>query len=101
LCEEIRSSEIAAKISEFYRSIACKEAEIEDPEGGGRIAARERKTNQHGDVIVIVLEKVKKLSTDFERLVGEVSALRSAAARIPREAVQKSVCYLSFSRISN
>jgi predicted CopG family antitoxin len=80
LCEEFGFSEIAAKLSEFRPSVDFKEAE--DANARGRIAALEEKANQHSHVIAIWQDKVTQLSTDFERLVGEVSALRSVAAGI-------------------
>jgi uncharacterized protein YdcH (DUF465 family) len=58
------------------------ETEAEDADARGRIAALEEKSNQHSHVIAILQDKVTQLSTDFGRLVGEVSALRSASARI-------------------
>jgi predicted nucleic acid-binding Zn-ribbon protein len=48
----------------------------------GRIAVLKEKANQHSHVIAILEDEVTQLSTDFGRLVGEVSALRSAAAGI-------------------
>jgi archaellum component FlaC len=42
----------------------------------------EEESNQHSHFIAILEDKVTQLSTDFGRLVGEVSALRSAAAGI-------------------
>jgi hypothetical protein len=57
-----------------------KEAEIEDADARGRIAALEETTNQHSHVIAILEDKVIQLSTDFGRFVGEVSSLRSASA---------------------
>jgi uncharacterized protein YdcH (DUF465 family) len=56
--------------------------ESEDADSRGRIAALEEKSNQHSHVIAILQDKVTQLSTDFGRLVGEVSALRSASAGI-------------------
>jgi hypothetical protein len=56
-----------------------KEAEAEDADARGRIAALEKKEHQHSHDIATLQDKVTQLSTDFERLVGEVSALRSAA----------------------
>jgi hypothetical protein len=55
-----------------------KEPEAEDADPRGRIAFLEEKLNQHDHDIAILQDKVTQLSTDFERLVGEVSALRSA-----------------------
>jgi hypothetical protein len=80
LCEEFGFSEIAAKFSEFRPLMDFKEAE--DADARGRIAALEEKANQHSHIIAILQDKVTQLSTDFGRLVGEVSALRSPAAGI-------------------
>jgi hypothetical protein len=80
LCEEFGFVEFAVKLSDFRPSKDFKEAE--DAEARGRIAALEEKSNQHDSVIAVLRDKVTRLSTDFECLVGEVSALRSAAAGI-------------------
>jgi hypothetical protein len=80
LCEEFGFSEITAKLSEFRPSIDLKEAE--DSDARGRILVLEEKANQHSHAIVMLQNEVTQLSTDFGRLVGEVSALRSAAAGI-------------------
>jgi uncharacterized coiled-coil protein SlyX len=80
LCEEFGFSELAAKLSEFRPAMDFKEAE--DADARGRISALEEKSNQHSHVIAILQDKVTQLSTDFGRLVGEVSALRSASAGI-------------------
>jgi outer membrane murein-binding lipoprotein Lpp len=53
--------------------------ESEDADACERVAVFEEKANQHSHVIVMLQSKVTQLSTDFGRLVGEVSALRSAA----------------------
>jgi hypothetical protein len=81
LCNEFGFTEIAAKLSEFRSSTAFKESE--DSDARERIAALEEKSNQHSHVIAILQSELKVLSTDFGRLVGEVSALRSAAAGLP------------------
>jgi hypothetical protein len=73
LCAEFGFAELSAKLSEFRPSIDFKEAETR-----GRIAFLEEKSNQHSHFIAILQNKVTQLSTDFGRLVGEVSALRSA-----------------------
>jgi hypothetical protein len=80
LCEEFGFSEIAAKLSEFRLLMNFNEAE--DANARGRIAALEEKSNQHDHDIEVLQHEVTQLSTDFGRLVGEVSALRSAAAGI-------------------
>jgi hypothetical protein len=77
LCEEFDFTELAAKLSEFRPSMDFKETENPDTRGG--IAALEKKANQHSHVIAILQSEVTQLSTDFGRLVDEVSALRSAA----------------------
>jgi hypothetical protein len=82
LCEEFSFSELAAKLSEFRPSMDFKETETEDGDARGRIAALEENANQHSHVIVMLQDKVTQLSTDFGRLVGEVSALRSVSAGI-------------------
>jgi hypothetical protein len=48
----------------------------------GRIAVLKEKADQHSHVIAILEDKVTQLSTDFGRLVREVSSLRSGAAGI-------------------
>jgi hypothetical protein len=80
LCEEFGFSELTAKLSEFRPSMDFKETE--DADARGRIAFLEEKSNQHSHVIAILEDKVTQLSTDFGRLVGEVSALQSASAGI-------------------
>jgi chromosome segregation ATPase len=80
LCDEFSFQELSAKLSEFRSSMDFKEAE--DADARGRIAALEETTNQHSHFIAILHNKVTQLSTDFGHLVGDVSALRSASARI-------------------
>jgi FtsZ-binding cell division protein ZapB len=82
LCVEFGFSELAAKLSEFRPSMDFKETKTEDADAREQIAALEEKANQHTHVIAILQFEVRQLSTDFGRLVGEVSALRSAAAGI-------------------
>jgi hypothetical protein len=82
LCEEFSFTELAEKLSEFCPSMDFKETEAEDADGRGQMAILEEKSNQHSHVIAILQNKVTQLSTDFWRLVGEVSALRSASAGI-------------------
>jgi uncharacterized small protein (DUF1192 family) len=84
LCEEFGFSELATKLSEFRPSMRFKEGETEDADAdaGVRIASLEETANQHSHVIAILQNEVKQLFTEFGRLVGEVSALRSASARI-------------------
>jgi hypothetical protein len=55
-----------------------KEGEAEDANARGRIGFLEEKSNQHDHDIAMLQTEVTQLSTDFGRLVGEVSALRSA-----------------------
>jgi hypothetical protein len=74
LCNELGFTELAAQLSEFRPSMDFKEAE--DANARGRIATLEEKANQHDQVIATLQTEVKKFSTDFELLVGEVSALR-------------------------
>jgi hypothetical protein len=78
LCEEFCFSELAAKLSEFRRSVDFKESEDAD----GRIAALEEKVEHCEYEIAILQNNVAQLSTDFERFVGVVSGLRSAASGI-------------------
>jgi FtsZ-binding cell division protein ZapB len=80
LCDEFAFSEIAAKLSEFRPSMDFKE--VEDSDARGRIAALEEKVNQHSHIITMLQDEVTQLSTDYGRLAGEVSPLRSAAAGI-------------------
>jgi predicted RNase H-like nuclease (RuvC/YqgF family) len=76
LCEEFGFSEIAAQLSEFHPSMDFKEAnETEDANEHKRIAALDEKANQHNRDVEMLRHKVTQLSTDFEHLVGEVSAL--------------------------
>jgi hypothetical protein len=56
--------------------------ECEDLAARARIAALEEKTNQHFHVITMLQNKVTQLSTDFGRLVGEISAVEFASAGI-------------------
>jgi hypothetical protein len=79
LCNEFGFTELAAKLSEFRPSMDFKEPEAEDADARGRIAALEENANQHDRDIAMLQDKVTQLSTDFEHLVGEVSALQSAA----------------------
>jgi chromosome segregation ATPase len=58
------------------------EIEAENADARGRIAVLEKKVDQHSRVIAMLHNKVTQLSTNFGRLVSEVSALRSAAAVI-------------------
>jgi hypothetical protein len=86
LCVEFGLTEIAAKLSEFRPSMAFKEAEAkaeveaEDADARGRIAALEENANQNSHVIAMLQNKITQLSTDFGRLVSEVSTLRSVSA---------------------
>jgi signal transduction histidine kinase len=82
LCDEFGFTELATKLSEFRPSMDFQEAETEDVDARGRIAALKEKANQHSHVIAILEDKVTQLSTDFRRLVGEISSLRSAAVGI-------------------
>jgi hypothetical protein len=79
LCDEFCFSELAAKLSEFRLSMDFQKEEAEDADARGRIAFLEEQSNEHSHVTAILEDKVTQLSTDFGRLVGEVSALRSAA----------------------
>jgi hypothetical protein len=78
LCEEFGFSEFSAKLSEFRPSTGFQEPA--DADSRGRIAALEERAEQHDRDIAVLQDKFKRLSTDFGRLAGEVSALRSAAA---------------------
>jgi archaellum component FlaC len=80
LSEEFGFSELATKLSEFRPSMDFKEAE--DSDSRGRIAALEEKANEHDHDVEVLQNKVTQLSTDFGRLVSEVSSLRSASAGI-------------------
>jgi hypothetical protein len=71
LCSEFGFSELAAKLSAFRPSMDFKPTD----DTNERIAALEENANQHSHVIAILQDKVIQLSTDCERLVGEVSAL--------------------------
>jgi hypothetical protein len=80
LCQEFGFSDFSAKLSEFRPSKRFKETEDGDPHE--RIAILEENANQRDHFIAVLESEVRRLSTDFERLVGEVSALRSASAGI-------------------
>jgi hypothetical protein len=80
LCGEFGFTELTGKLSEFRSSTGFKEAE--DADARGRIAALEEKTDQHDSAIAVLQDKLKQLSTDFGRLTGEVSTLRSVAAEM-------------------
>jgi hypothetical protein len=56
--------------------------EVKDADARGRIAALEEKTNQQNRANAVLQDKLKQLSTDFGRLTGEVSTLRSVAAEM-------------------
>jgi predicted RNase H-like nuclease (RuvC/YqgF family) len=60
----------------FRPSMSFKKTE--DPEARARIAALEEKAEQHDHVIVILQDELTQHSTSFERLVEEISTLRSA-----------------------
>jgi hypothetical protein len=59
-----------------------KETEADNADPRRRIGSFEEKSSQHFHVISMLQDKVTQLFTDFGRLGGEVSALRSAAAGI-------------------
>jgi hypothetical protein len=80
LSKEFGFSQLAAKLSEFRPSMDSKESK--DAEIRERITVLKEKSNQHSHVIAILQDKVTQLSTDFGRLIDEVSALRSASAGI-------------------
>jgi hypothetical protein len=65
----------ACRVSRPLKSLK----EAEDVDAHGRIAALEEKADQHDCAIAVLQSKLKQLSTDIGRLVGEVSTLRSAA----------------------
>jgi hypothetical protein len=85
LCEEFDFSELAVKLSEFRSLMDFKDAEgetegeakaeVDNANAYGRIASLEEKANQHSQVNAMLQDKVAQLSTDFRRLVGEISAL--------------------------
>jgi hypothetical protein len=77
LCEEFSFDDFAAKLSEFRSSLGVKESE--EPNARGRIAALQEKANEHDHVIAVLQDRVRQLTTNFERLAMEVSALRSVA----------------------
>jgi chromosome segregation ATPase len=74
------SLKLQGSFSEFRLSMGLKEAE--DADARGRIAALEEKTDQHDSAIAVLQDKLKQLSTDFQRLAGEVSTLRSVGAEM-------------------
>jgi hypothetical protein len=82
LCKKFVFPELAVKFSDFRSSTDGKDTETEDGDARGRIAAFEEKSNQHSHIIAMLQSEIKQLSTDFGRLVGAVSSLRSAAAGI-------------------
>jgi hypothetical protein len=75
LSHEFGFSELAAQLSEFRPS-------ADSDDSLGRIASLEEKSNQHSNFIAMLRNKVTSLSTDFDRLSMEISALRSASAGI-------------------
>jgi uncharacterized coiled-coil protein SlyX len=80
LCGEFGFTELTGKLSEFRSSTNFREAK--DADARGRIAALEEKTKQQNRAIAALQDKLKQLSTDFGRLTGEVSTLRSVAAEV-------------------
>jgi hypothetical protein len=83
LCDEFGFSEIAAKLSEFRSS-----SDLNKPEDSNtlpRIAFLEETLHQHSQLIAILQNEFRQLSTDFGRLVSEVSALK---AQIPSTVIQ-------------
>jgi hypothetical protein len=74
------SSYVQGNFSEFRPSTGLIESE--DADARGRIAALEENADQHDDDIAVLRGKLKQLSTDFGRLTGEVSTLRSVAAEV-------------------
>jgi chromosome segregation ATPase len=80
--EEAKETE-AAREEETEAAAESEGAEAaEDSDACGRIVKFEEKPNQHNHVIEVLQDKVTQLSTYFEHLGGEVSALRSAASGI-------------------
>jgi hypothetical protein len=67
---------------EIETETAEEDAESEDWDANGQNAVLEGKANQDSHVIAILQDKVIQLSTDVERFVGEVCALRSVSAGI-------------------
>jgi hypothetical protein len=80
LCGEFGFTELTGKLSEFRSSTGFRE--VKDADARGRIAALEEKTDRHDSAIAVLQDKLKQLSTDFRRLTGEVSTLRSVAAEM-------------------
>jgi hypothetical protein len=77
LCGEFGFTELTGKLSEFCSLTSFKEVEVADARG--RIPALEEKADQHDSAIAVLQSELKQLSTDFGRLTGEVSTLRSVA----------------------
>jgi hypothetical protein len=80
LCEEFGFTEFAGKLSEFRSSTSFRE--VEDADARGRIARLEEKSKEQNRAIAVLQDKLKQFSTDFGRLTGEVSTLRSVAAEM-------------------
>jgi hypothetical protein len=69
LREAFRFEEFAAKFREFRPLMGLKEAE--DVDVRGRITAFEEKPEQHDSAIAVLQDKVRQLSTDSKRRIGE------------------------------
>jgi hypothetical protein len=78
LCNKFGFTEVAAKLSEFRPSMAFKEAEAEDADARGRIAALEEKANQHSHVIVMLPNKVTHCHSIPESDTSSISTHFSA-----------------------
>jgi hypothetical protein len=78
LSEEFGFTEIASKLSEFRPSPPPKQTDTRR-----RIATLEEKAEQHDRLLAVFQDEVTQLSTDFERLAMEISALRSISIGIP------------------
>jgi hypothetical protein len=74
LFEELVLSELVSKLSEFHSSMSFK-SEAEDESAHGGIAFLEGKANQQCHGIAMFPNEATQLSTDFGRLVDEVSLL--------------------------
>jgi predicted RNase H-like nuclease (RuvC/YqgF family) len=80
-----KTNAVHFKRIQHFRSLLTRpseEGEAKDADERRRIATVEEKTNQHPNPIVMLQNEVTQLPTDSGRLVGEVSALRSATVGI-------------------
>jgi hypothetical protein len=81
-CTEFGFSELAAKLSDFRRSIDFKKKKQKMRMHADELQRLEKRQINTPTSLRFLEDKVTELSTDFGHLVGEVSALRSASAGV-------------------